>query len=330
METRRGFLREIGAGLLTASVAAPSILSSANASPGSETKTGSGKAVRIGIIGAENSHSRGYGNMFNVKKQFPGVEVAGIWGETDEFAKYSAENAGIPWIVKDPREFMGKIDALIVDHRHAKFHLDAARPFVEAGITTFIDKPFCYRTEPGREFLALARAKGVPVSSFSTVARGPHIADLKAQVAETGMENIYQIISTGHCDIDSIYGGVFFYGVHQVQQMMEVFGEDIEQVRVTRSENDATATLVYSSGVPVTMLLSRGRPRFDLAIVTKAGVVKLVPRVEPDSMYPYGEMVEMFQEGTEPRTHDSLIRETAILEALERSVDSDGWERVQA
>ena len=40
---------------------------------------------------------------------------------------------------------LGKIDALIVDHRHAKFHLEAATPFVKAGIPTFVDKPFCYR-----------------------------------------------------------------------------------------------------------------------------------------------------------------------------------------
>jgi len=43
------------------------------------------KKIRIGIIGAENSHTIGYGKIFNIKKQFPGVEVRYVWGETVEF-----------------------------------------------------------------------------------------------------------------------------------------------------------------------------------------------------------------------------------------------------
>ena len=40
-------------------------------------------------------------------------------------------------MVKDPKEMLGKIDALIVDHRHAKYHLEPAIPFVKAGIPYF-------------------------------------------------------------------------------------------------------------------------------------------------------------------------------------------------
>ena len=103
------------------------------------------KDIRIGIIGAENSHTIGFGKIFNVEKKFPGVEVKYVWGETDEFASNAAEKGNIPNIVKDPREMLGEIDALIVDHRHPKYHLGAASPFIKEGIPTFIDKPFCYR-----------------------------------------------------------------------------------------------------------------------------------------------------------------------------------------
>ena len=43
--------------------------------------------VRIGIIGAENSHTRGFGKIFNIDKKFPGLEVKYVWGETEAFAK---------------------------------------------------------------------------------------------------------------------------------------------------------------------------------------------------------------------------------------------------
>jgi predicted dehydrogenase len=93
--------------------------------------------------------------MFNIDKKFPAAEIKYVWGETDEFARNVAAKGNIPNIAKDPKEMLGKIDALIVDHRHAKYHLEAATPFIKEGIPTFVDKPFCYRAEEGKEFLVL-------------------------------------------------------------------------------------------------------------------------------------------------------------------------------
>lgn len=312
MKTRRDFLSDAAQSIIAASVGIPGFAAE--------------KKVRIGIIGAENSHSVEYGRIFNRDKKFPGVEIAGIWGETEQFAKNSAEKGQIPWIVKDPAEFVGKIDALIVDHRHPKYHLEAAWPFVEAGIPTFIDKPFCYRVSEGKKFAAMVHSKGTPVTSFSTAARGASIQDLRQQVA--AMKDLHHIISAGHCDIDSPYGGVFFYGVHQVQRIMEVFGEDVSAVRVSRSGDQATALLAYPSGRQVTMTLAKGRPKFSFAVVTDKGPQPLEPRVEGDPLAPYAEIVELFRNGKIARSLETLLKETAILEAIERSVSSDRWENV--
>jgi len=314
MKTRRQFVKTLAAsGIVFAEARAGSLQKAA-------------KTIRIGIIGAENSHTVGYGQIFNRDRKFPGFEVVGVWGETPEFAKNASTKGQIPWIVKDPAEFIGKIDALIVDHRHPKYHLEAAWPFVEAGIPTFIDKPFCYRVSEGKKFLTMARSKKTPVTSFSTTARGEEIDDLKLQVkALTGVQHI---ISSGHCDVDSPYGGVFFYGVHQIQRLIEIFGDDISRVRVSRVGKDASAVLDFASGRQASLVFSSGRPPFELSVITNAGFQKLQPRVKDDPMTPYREMTLLFKDGKEIRTHESLLRETAILEALERSVTSDRWEAV--
>ena len=142
MSNRRSFLEKFGKGaaLSTLALTMPSTLFS-HMNFGKIPKM---KNKIIGIIGAENSHTRGFGKMFNLDKKFPGWEVKYVWGEKEEFALQAKTEAGIPNIVQDPAEMMGKIDALIVDHRHGDLHLDAALPFVKAGIPTFIDKPFCY------------------------------------------------------------------------------------------------------------------------------------------------------------------------------------------
>ena len=106
---------------------------SSHLSPGAKNKQ---KPIRIGIIGAENSHTVGYGRLFNIEKKFPGVEVLYVWGETDEFARNAAEKGNIPNIVKDPGEMLGKIDALIVDVAANNTAIDAILAVLEAwGLT---------------------------------------------------------------------------------------------------------------------------------------------------------------------------------------------------
>lgn len=284
------------------------------------------KKIRIGIIGAENSHTIGFGRLFNRDKKFPGVEVLYVWGETDEFARNAAEKGHIPTIVKDPLEMMGKIDALIVDHRHPKYHLDAALPFVKAGIPTFVDKPFCYRVEKGKAFLKTAREVGTPVTSFSSIAHSAATFDMKEQIA--AVQDIEQVVMHGPADINSEYGGIFFYGVHIVQPMLYMFGEEVEKVRMTVSGARASASVIYKNGLPITLIFTEGR-EWGTLLITKSGLKKIESRVEEtDPPRHYVDMVEMFRTGKEPRSHESILKCVAVLEALEKSVASDKWEEV--
>ena len=285
-------------------------------------------SLKIGIIGAENSHTAGFGKLFNIEKKFPGAEVKYVWGETDEFAKKAMEKGNIPNQVQDPKEMLGKIDALIVDHRHPMYHLDAAEPFVKAGIPTFIDKPFCYRAAEGKEFLEMARKVGTPVTSYSSIAQSSATLNMKEQVA--GMAGIVQVVRTGKVDLDSKYGGVFFYGVHLVQPLMYIFGEDIERVKITRNGSRGTANVQFSSGLFATLIMKEKAYGWETFVETKNGFTELKSNVE--ETYPaknYVDMVEMFRTGKEPRSHQSILNCVSVLEALEKSAKSENWEEVE-
>lgn len=324
MNTRRSFIKTIGTGaaLSTIAIAAPGVASAIVADP--ENKL---KPIRIGIIGAENSHSANFAKMFNIDRKFPGVEVTHIWGETDEFARKAAEAGKIPNIVKEQKEMLGKIDALIVDHRHAKYHLEAATPFVKAGIPTFIDKPFCYRVEEGKKFLEMAREVGTPVTSFSSIAQSVCTYDIKEQIKSMG--EINHVVRFGPLDLDSPYGGVFFYGVHLLQPLMFMFGEDIQRVKITRDGKKGSASLVFKSGLYATLIFKNLAYGWETFVETKTGLIELksrVPETEPIKIYT--DIVEMFRTRIEPRSHESILTEIAILEALERSATSEKWEDV--
>ena len=287
---------------------------------------GAGSKIRIGIIGAENSHTVGYGRLFNIHNTFPGISVDYVWGETDTFAANAAKKGQIPAIVKDPLDMMDKIDALIVDHRHAKYHLDAALPFVKAKIPTFVDKPFCYRVDTGRSFLQTAREHGTPVTSYSSVAQSEKVMDMRAQFA--AMDGIQHVVMHGPADITSEYGGIFFYGVHIVQPMLNIFGEDVDRVRVNRKDTKATASVVFASGLIVTLIFTKERSR-GTYVLTKEGLRAIESRVQ-ERVPPkhYLDMVAMFRTGKEPRSHASMLKCVAVLQALEQSVESGKWVEV--
>lgn len=283
--------------------------------------------INIGIIGAENSHTAGFGKLFNIDKMFPGIEVKYVWGETEAFAKTAMEKGGIPNMVKDPVDMLGKIDALIVDHRHGKYHLEAATPFVEAGIPTFIDKPFCYRLEAGKEFLALARKLGTPVTSFSSIAHSYTTFDIKEQVKE--MEDIQQVVRYGPLDMHSEYGGVFFYGAHLVQPLLYIFNDPVSKVRINKNGKNSSASLVFESGMLATLVFTSKRYGWETFIETEEGIVALKSRVQDQvPAKSYVDMVDMFRTGKEPRSHENILRGVAVLEALEKSVVSEQWETV--
>jgi predicted dehydrogenase len=285
--------------------------------------------MKIGIIGAENSHTAAIARTLNVDKQVKGFTVEMVWGETDEFAKKAAEAGQIPTIVKDPAEMMGRIDALIVDHRHAKHHLAAARPFVERGIPTFVDKPFCYRAAEGREFLAAARRAGAPLTSFSTMPQQRSFQRFTKALA--GLGPLAAGVTFGPCDLESPYGGIFFYGVHQVELALVAFGYEVTAVQVVRGPNVTLGRLLYDSGLTVTMhLIKSGGKGFSVAAVGGNGYASQMLTSDKNS-YLAGirRFTRVFKTGEEPLTDAQMLKPVQVLEALEKSVASGAVEKVE-
>ena len=320
MNTRRNFIKTTGKGVVLAATISGIV---------SHTFANSAeKPLRIGIIGAENSHTAGFGKLFNIDKKFPGAEVKYVWGETDAFAKSAMEKGAIPNQVSEPSEMMGKIDALIVDHRHPKFHLEAAVPFVKAGIPTFIDKPFCYRASEGKDFLQMAKKVGTPVTSYSSISNSSATFDMKEQIASLGQ--IRQVIRTGTVDLDSEYGGIFFYGIHIVEPLMYMFGEDIQEVKVTRNGKYGNASLKFSSGLFATLIFKEKAYGWETFVETESKFIEIKSRVEEtDPPKNYADMVEMFRTGKEPRSHQSILNGVSVLEAMEKSAETEKWTEVE-
>lgn len=285
--------------------------------------------MKLGIIGAENSHTVAIATVINIEKRIKGFSVDYVWGETDAYAQDAAARGRIPNIVKKPIDMLGKVDAVLCDHRHPKYHLKAVWSFVEAGIPAFVDKPFCYRAQEGKAFLAMAKKKGTPVTSFSVLPHYTTFQQFKKKVGEIG--DVLSAASYGPCDLKSQWGGVFFYGIHQVDVMLHAFGYDVQSVLVTKNGKNATGQLFYPSGLIATMaLIKDGCHGFGMTAVGTKDTVSM-PIKGDKSPYLNGVkcFTTMFRTGVEPMTHEQMLRPVQVLEALEKSVKSGKVEKVQ-
>ena len=285
--------------------------------------------LTIGIVGAENSHTAAIAKVLNVEKRVRGVRVTHVWGETAQYAQAAAAAGQIPHIVRTPEALIGQVDAAVVDQRHGKEHLPAARPLLEAKIPLFIDKPFCYRRAEGQRFLARAEALGVPVCSFSTLPKQAAYQDFAQKTRRLGP--IQAVVSTGPCDIKSKWGGVFFYGIHQVDMVLRLLGADVRWAEVQRGAGaNHTATLAYRNGCVATLNLVGGvAPGFHLSAIGEQGRID-APIAFDESQYLSGirDFCAMFRTGKTNETAQTMLGPVAVLEALEKSLAKKSRVRV--
>ncbi len=282
----------------------------------------------IGIIGAENSHTAAIAKTINVDKLVKGFNVDYVWGETEKYAKDAAKKGSIANIVDKPKDMLGKVDAVIVDHRHPKYHLKPVTPFIKKGIPAFVDKPFCYRSEEGSEFLEVASKSGAPVTSFSVL---PHQKSFKRFVKK--LDSAGDILAGetwGPCDLLSKWGGIFFYGIHQVDMILKAFGYNVSKVLVTANGNGATGQLMYPDGKIVTMhLINEGCSGFGIGVIgSKKNIHQDIVFDENPYLTGIKTFTKMFKTGQEPESADEMLIPVKVLEALEKSVKSKQIEKV--
>lgn len=280
--------------------------------------------IRIGIVGAENSHTAAIAKLCNVEHKIPGAKVVMVWGETPDFAKKAAEAGQIPTIVKKPEDMLGQIDGVVVDHRHGKHHLKAALPFIRARIPTFVDKPFSCDLAEAKKFLKVARETKTPVTSFSVL---PKHKSFEALVkAKNKLGELSAVVMSGPCDLESVYGGVFFYGIHQVDVILRAFGYDVKEVQVNVNGPYSTSTWYFKSGLTATLNLLKNRVSgFHVLVVGENGYHAQKLDSDP-SPYLTGvkTFVKMFKTRQEPETYNSFLAPVAVLQAMQQSIEKKG------
>src|ERR1051326_4920351 len=142
--------------------------------------------IKLGILDFDTSHVVEFTKRLNHKdiaeeQWVEGAEVViACPGESKimperipEYTK-AMKALGVP-LVEKPEDMIGKVEGMLIESQEGGPHLERARPFLEAGIPCFVDKPFACSTDDARKMVELAAKKKVPIFSSSSLRYSPEL-----------------------------------------------------------------------------------------------------------------------------------------------------------
>lgn len=282
--------------------------------------------IKLGIIGAENTHSHCIAAVCNKEKGVP-LRVTHIWGETRAAAEDSARQGDIPQVVENWQDLLGQVDGVMIDQRNGRDHYEAAEFFIRHRVPTFVDKPMTATLDEARKLFQLARQKNTPLCTFGLIPLQKKFRQFLRHVAKAG--DIQAVNTSGPADIRSPHGGVSFYGFHHVEAIVEFLGTEALTCHLQSSGRNGVGTITFSGGRFATMNFFAEREPFHWRVCAGKKVWSLDNEYDPSIYLPSAKVIHRFlAKGEVPWTPLRMMTPLAILDALRASEKSGKPERV--
>lgn len=173
----------------------------------------------------------------------PGARVTHLWTDRPEEAPPVAAAALIPHVVARPEDVIGHVDAVFIATDDGFDHVRRARPFVEARLPVFVDKPLATSIEDLRTFIAWHRS-GARLLSSSGLRYAPELDPL---LAEPGRYGELRWIAGVSCKKWETYG------IHLLEPIMRLLGPGLTTVRLESTPRVEVAHLVHATGTNITL-----------------------------------------------------------------------------
>lgn len=291
--------------------------------------------IRLGIVDFDTSHVVAFTQRLHhqgvpEEQWVDGARVVlGCPGTSallpaEKVAEYADAVAGMGVrLVERPEEMIGQIDAVLIESNDATVHLERARPFLEAGVPMFIDKPFAASLADAREIARLARAKGAPLFSSSSLRYAPEVTAKRERASESGALlglDVWTPGSVNHCN-----PGLFNYGVHGVEPLYALMGQGCEVVSCHTTDGADVATGRWRDGrIATVRALRAGRAGFGLTAFRERAIESTA--ISTDLIYRelLRRIVSMFETGQPPIPIAESLEIVAFMEAALHSAREGG------
>ena len=176
----------------------------------------------------------------------PGAQVTHVWAQERSIADSIAFAAGIETVVPQLEDLVGTVDAVILARDDAAQHVAMARPFIDANIPLFIDKPLA-GTAADLAYFTEQQAAGKFIMSCSSMRYATECRTAKNEFAALG--DIQLVTAVGKKDWIN-------YGIHLLEGLFLLLN-DPQPVAVTNvgTEHREIVQIEFSTGVRATVHL---------------------------------------------------------------------------
>lgn len=296
--------------------------------------------IRLGMLDFDTSHAVEFTKRLNRKgvknDQFvDGAEVVlACPGESkmspERIPGYVEEmkKLGVP-LVDKPTDLIGKVDGMLIESLEGGVHLERARPFLEAGLPCFIDKPFTCSASDARKIAALSEKHKAPVFSSSSLRYAPELVAFNDD-AKKG--KVLGVVSHGTSPyFEGKPGdvarnpGLFHYGIHAVEVLYAVMGPGCARVSCHHEKGADVVVGQWQDGRLATMRgIRAGAAGYGFLAFTEKGI----RHVTLGTAYIYRELckqiVAFFQARKSPVELATTIEMMGFMEAALKSAGNHG------
>ncbi len=175
--------------------------------------------------------------------RIPGARVTHIWTDQPGDAPRVAAASKIEHVVDAPESVTAKVDAVIIATDDGDDHVRRAKPFIEAGLPVFVDKPLATNVPDLRQFIAWENA-GAQILSTSGMRYMPELKLAEERQAEIGA---YRWITTFTCKTWERYG------IHALEPVYALLGPGFLSAQTMHQEGSDLVHLTHRSGAQVTL-----------------------------------------------------------------------------
>ena len=198
------------------------------------------KEIKVGLIGLDTSHAIAFTQILNDPKNpqhvsgakvvaaFKGgsSDIPASWNRVDKYTEKLVSEFGVK--LYPSIELMCKtVDAVLLESLDGRPHLKQAIPVIEAGLPMFIDKPVAGSVKDALTIFSLAKQKGVPVFTSSSL----RFAKNTQSVRNGSIGQVKRCETFSPCAIEPHHPDLFWYGIHGVESLFTVMGPDCISVK---------------------------------------------------------------------------------------------------
>ena len=215
--------------------------------------------------------------------RIPGARVTHVWTDDPADAPKGAKASRVDHVVSRPEEVIGQVDAVIVATDKGHEHVARCRPFIEAGLPIFVDKPLVDNAADLRIFNGWV-AEGKPILTSSCMRYAKEFMPYRISTHDLG-ELRYASITTPKTWER--------YGIHALEGMYPILGPGFLTARNTGTPERNVVHFTHRCGADVVVIANMDMYG-GFGLLTLAGTAGHAQTAFADTFYSFKTQLQTF------------------------------------